>query len=47
MINYVLFFRSVQEVEELVIINDKIRAQESKFRESCKQELAQLQKSIE
>lgn len=45
--NNFFFFRSVQEVEELVIINDNIRAEESKFREKCKKELAQLQQMVE
>lgn len=40
-------YRTVKEVEELVIINDGLRAQELQFREHCKQELARLQEQIE
>ncbi|XP_018569500.1 coiled-coil domain-containing protein 93 isoform X2 [Anoplophora glabripennis] len=38
---------SVKEVEELVILNDNLKAQEIQFREYCKQELARLQKLID
>lgn len=43
---YCVLCRSVQEVEELVIINDNLRAQEIKFREDCRKELEQLQNAI-
>lgn len=36
-----------KEVEELVVVNDNLRAQEIKFREQCKHELAKLQHAIE
>ncbi|KAF5278083.1 hypothetical protein FQR65_LT03599 [Abscondita terminalis] len=37
----------LKEVEDLVKLNDNIKAQEVQFRDQCKQELAKLQASIE
>ncbi|XP_023011569.2 coiled-coil domain-containing protein 93 isoform X2 [Leptinotarsa decemlineata] len=37
----------IKEVEELVILNDDLKAQEVQFRENCKQELVRLQTLIE
>ncbi|KAK4877554.1 hypothetical protein RN001_010060 [Aquatica leii] len=39
--------KHLKEVEDLVILNDTVKAQEVQFREQCKQELAQLQNLIE
>ncbi|XP_049819343.1 coiled-coil domain-containing protein 93 isoform X2 [Aethina tumida] len=38
---------SVKEVEELVILNENLRTEETQFREHCKVELVRLQKLIE
>lgn len=40
-------FENLKEVEDLVILNDNLKAQEVQFREKCKQELASLQNQIE
>ncbi|XP_044254005.1 coiled-coil domain-containing protein 93 [Tribolium madens] len=37
----------IEEVEELVMLNENLKMQESQFREYCKREMAQLQKKIE
>lgn len=37
----------MKEIEDLVMLNDNLRAQEVSFREHCKQELAKLQNLIE
>lgn len=37
---------TVKEIEELVVMNDNLKAQEAQFRENCKKELARLQKAI-
>ncbi|XP_076253337.1 coiled-coil domain-containing protein 93 isoform X1 [Rhynchophorus ferrugineus] len=37
----------VKEIEELVILKDKLKSEETQFKESCKQELVRLQKEIE
>lgn len=39
--------KNLKEVEDLIILNDNLKAQEVQFREKCKQELASLQNSIE
>ncbi|KAK5642918.1 hypothetical protein RI129_009085 [Pyrocoelia pectoralis] len=39
--------KNLKEVEDLIILNDNLKAQEVQFREKCKQELATLQNSIE
>uniref|UniRef100_A0A1Y1MZ71 Coiled-coil domain-containing protein 93 n=1 Tax=Photinus pyralis TaxID=7054 RepID=A0A1Y1MZ71_PHOPY len=40
-------FENLKEVEDLVILNDNLKAQEVQFREKCKQELSSLQNRIE
>ncbi|XP_066152519.1 coiled-coil domain-containing protein 93 isoform X2 [Euwallacea fornicatus] len=37
---------TVKEIEELVILNDSLKAKEAAFKENCRKELAKLQKEI-
>lgn len=44
---YQFDFRTIKEVEDLVVVNDGLRSQELLFRDHCKQELVRLQNRIE